>query len=154
MTDHNHRSTEQTEEQKQDQNESIKSPFTFTKKTEDPVPYRDWMDVAFKEYQESGGLDHLSGQGQPLKHLDQDVLNGVLKEAGYKPAWLELQHKIRDQLIQLIERSASLDEQTLQLEVEQLNKLVAKLNREVPSPLLQKTRIFPDVMHQQLKHWL
>lgn len=142
--------------QKKPAEEPIKtSSFSFAKKTEDePAPYRDWMDIAFKEYQASGGMDHLTGQGKPIKPPNGDPLNSVLAEAGYKPAWLELQHKIRDQLIQLIDRSKFLDEQTLQQEVDQLNQQIAKLNREVPSPHLQKTRIFPDIMEKQIKHWL
>ncbi|GAA0348700.1 DnaJ family domain-containing protein [Bacillus horti] len=116
--------------------------------------YQSWMDTIYNDYVASGGMDDLPGKGNPLNLQNKDALQSVLEEAGYIPQWLELQHKIRDQLLDLIKRKDSLDEQSLQAEVIKLNQQIAKFNSEVPNAQLQKTRIFPDIMEKQVKHWL
>ncbi|HSD85037.1 MAG TPA: DnaJ family domain-containing protein [Anaerolineae bacterium] len=45
--------------------------------------------------QQNGQFDHLRGQGKPFTHLDTDAFEQLVKEQGFRPHFVELDHEIR-----------------------------------------------------------
>jgi hypothetical protein len=45
--------------------------------------------------QQDGQFDNLRGQGKPFTHLDTDALEQLVKEQGFRPHFVELDHDIR-----------------------------------------------------------
>jgi hypothetical protein len=82
-------------------------------------PTRSWessVDKAIEEARERGDFDDLPGRGKPLKiesnvyEPEMTLAYSTLKNAGYAPAWMELDRKItagRAELDAFLERSAS-----------------------------------------------
>ena len=64
---------------------------------------QDWMSEMFREQERKGAFEQLAGKGKPLRCPDRRRgPGGVLKEANFLPAWVALQHEIRDQLRRLL----------------------------------------------------
>jgi hypothetical protein len=112
-----------------------------------------WLDQAVRDCQESGGLDHLAGKGKPIVVQDGDPLNSMLKNANVLPAWLELQHEIRNRILKLIERM-DLGQQDFTDEITAINKQIIRYNQSVPTPVLQKGRLVEGSVREQLERWL
>ncbi|QHW29695.1 DUF1992 domain-containing protein [Paenibacillus rhizovicinus] len=111
---------------------------------------QDWMSEMYREQERRGAFEHLAGKGKQLNVPSGDVTNSILKEANFLPAWLILQHEIRDQLQGLLETGSSV---SLESALEDLNKKIAKYNQMVPNPMLQKWKLNGENMRQQFERW-
>lgn len=66
--------------------------------------WESWIDQQIREAQERGEFDNLAGEGQPLDLTpnpfaqDRELAFKILKDAGYAPAWIELDKAIRGKL--------------------------------------------------------
>ncbi|MBN3522512.1 DnaJ family domain-containing protein [Paenibacillus apiarius] len=114
---------------------------------------RDWMDEAFANYEKQGGLKDLPGKGKPLDVSSGDALSGVLKEANYLPAWLELQHTIRNQIRALVQQMDQGKQEIGEEQFEQINRIIRKYNQLVPNSLLQKGFVSKAHIKEQLAKW-
>ena len=45
--------------------------------------------------QQDGQFDNLRGQGKPFTHLDTDAFEQLVREQGFRPHFVELDHEIR-----------------------------------------------------------
>lgn len=115
--------------------------------------YGNWFDAIYKDYENKGDFDNLPGKGKPLPEdlLKRDALDGVLKDANYLHPWIELQHEIRDEISQLIDR-LQIENRSFNEEVNKINDKIRKYNRICP-PSLQKWLINPDNIRQQYEQW-
>ncbi|SFT07365.1 DUF1992 domain-containing protein [Paenibacillus sp. BC26] len=118
---------------------------------------QDWIGEMYKEQERKGAFDHLPGKGKPIEVPSGDITNSFLKEANFLPAWLMLQHEIRDQLQKLILSSdggsSGSGSGSIETELSEINKKIMKYNNMVPSAILQKRRITKETMQQQLELW-
>lgn len=123
-----------------------------------------WMQQAYEDCKQSGGLDDLPGKGKPLNLENGDVLNSILKNANYLPQWLELQHEIRDDINLLIEADAKHTDglpspgndneyKAIQVKVDSINLKIKKYNTLVPSVHLQKGFITLDNAAEKYERW-
>ncbi len=112
-----------------------------------------WMDEAFAECEKNGGLDDIKGKGKPLEIQTGDALYGVLKNANVLPQWLQLQHEIRDRLIQLEKLIDSGIAAGMDGELAEVNKKISKYNNSVPSHLFQKPLVSKESLKRQLKQY-
>ncbi|NBD27394.1 DnaJ family domain-containing protein [Paenibacillus glycinis] len=111
---------------------------------------QDWMSEMFREQERKGAFEHLAGRGKPLDVPSGDVTGSILKEANFLPAWVTLQHEIRDQLQRLLETGPSvLPESAL----DEINAKITKYNGMVPSPMLQKWKLTRENMRLQYERW-
>ncbi|WP_308640062.1 DnaJ family domain-containing protein [Paenibacillus silvisoli] len=111
---------------------------------------QDWISEMYREQERKGAFEHLAGKGKPLEIKSGDPMNSMLKEANFLPAWLTLQHEIRDQLQRLLENdSAGITVSAL----DELNAKISKYNGMVPSPVLQKSKLTRGNMRQQSERW-
>ncbi|WP_202080621.1 DnaJ family domain-containing protein [Caldalkalibacillus salinus] len=114
------------------------------------------MDAAFAQAQEKGDFDDLPHKGKKLDLSSGDALSNVLKNANYVPGWVDLQQRIRDEIREVVHTLDQQDENHINhidSRIEEINELIAKYNREVPNPLLQKSKIYRDRIQQQLQKW-
>jgi hypothetical protein len=115
----------------------------------------DWFDEMYKEYEQKGGFDNLPGKGKPLSKetLEGDVLNNILKNANYIPAWLELQHVIRDAIAEVIHLSTKHTKTTLiEAKIVEINEDIKKYNNICPTAL-QKGLITLEDIKEQYERW-
>lgn len=113
-----------------------------------------WIDEAIRDCEQNGGFDKLEGKGKPIEIPTGDPLNSVLKNAGYLPPWLELQHEIRDDIRALLRRHDPENETSaIQNELAAINKKIARYNTLVPTPVLQKGRLHADSIKRQAGTW-
>lgn len=113
-----------------------------------------WLDEAIRDCERSGGLDHLDGKGKPVEVPSGDGLNSILKNANVLPSWLELQHEIRDDIRALLRRYDSVSRPpSFHKELDAINQKIRKYNMSVPTPILQKGRLFPETVQKQLQVW-
>ncbi|HEU4963719.1 MAG TPA: DnaJ family domain-containing protein [Bacilli bacterium] len=117
-----------------------------------------WMDKAFSDYEQSGDLEDNPYKGKPLQlddshHFDNYAVHTMMKGANIKPPWLELQHKIRDQIKELLILLEQDPDADLDRDIARINEQIKKYNNSVPSPILQKTRLFRDILPRQYKSW-
>jgi len=122
----------------------------------DADPRESPVDRAIRRAQAAGAFDRLPGAGKPLAlepdpHTPQDLQLAyhILKNAGYRPAWLEKRRSIeadlerfRSGLRAMIEAQSGGDLSPAALErlgdqLDALNKHIALLNLEVPLPVFQ-----------------
>lgn len=112
--------------------------------------YQNWIDQAYEDFQKTEEYKDLPGKGKPLKLNDEDALSSVLRNANYKPGWVGMQDKIRQEIAAAIKlKNTPAAEHAFENAISEINKLIAKYNTEVPSPQLQRTRIFPDIIEKQ-----
>lgn len=113
-----------------------------------------WLDDAFSDCEKNGGLEHLAGKGKPIHVPEGDALNSILKNSNFLPSWLELQHEIRDDIRALLRKhEAERLPPAAKTELDAINKKIARYNASVPTPLLQKSRLFPESIRDQLNKW-
>jgi len=113
-----------------------------------------WLDEAVRDCEKSGGLDDLAGKGKPIEVPTGDALNSILKNANVLPPWLELQHEIRDDIRELLRRYGTDSRPaSFQTDLDAINKKIQKYNRSVPTPILQKGRLYPESVNKQLNSW-
>ena len=51
------------------------------------------LESAIDKFAREGGFDDSPLKGKPIKIEDGDVLTGIMKNANYQPAWVELRKK-------------------------------------------------------------
>ncbi|WP_164545635.1 DnaJ family domain-containing protein [Paenibacillus albus] len=110
---------------------------------------QDWISEMYREQERKGAFEHLAGKGKPLDIPQGDLMNSILKEANFLPAWLTLQHEIRDQLEKLLETDSTVSDPALI----EINERITKYNSMVPSPMLQKWKVTHANMRQQFERW-
>ncbi|SDX09227.1 DUF1992 domain-containing protein [Paenibacillus sp. CF384] len=114
---------------------------------------QDWIGEMYKEQERKGAFDHLPGKGKPIEVPSGDITNSFLKEANFLPAWLMLQHDIRDQLQKLVLCTDAGRSGMVEAELTEINEKIMKFNNMVPSAILQKRRITKETMQLQLELW-
>jgi hypothetical protein len=113
---------------------------------------------------EDGEFDDLQGKGKPFIIEDDPFMDSasrlaysILKNAGIKPVWLELDHEIGHEL-QEVQRDLAfaLEEDRIsnsskrgaircfRKRLEELNERIRYLNLKVPHPRLQRMVLIPD----------
>jgi len=115
--------------------------------------YNDRVDDAVREFEKNGGLAHVKGKGKPLQLATGDPLYGVLKTAGVKPPWLELQHVIRDELRELLKELRLGTAVRTEEKLRDINGRISKYNRIVPHYTMQRSPVSLDELEDQLKSW-
>ncbi|MFD0616554.1 DUF1992 domain-containing protein [Paenibacillus sp. GCM10027629] len=118
------------------------------------IGYMSVTELAIRDYERKGGFQDLPGKNKPLEVSQGDVLHSVLKTAHVLPAWLELQHEIREEIRLLLEQQ---DEQTLMNmneRVDKINQKIGKYNQLVPSSLFQKRKVSAESLHEQYENWV
>jgi len=113
------------------------------------IGYMSVTEQAIRDFERKGGFQDLPGKHKPLEVTRGDVLHSVLKTAHVLPAWLELQHEIRDEIGQLLARQAM---QELE-RIDAINQKIDKYNRLVPSSLFQKRRITAATLLEHYEQW-
>lgn len=116
--------------------------------------YQSWIDSAINDFHKGGGLNDLPGKGKPLNLEKGDAFSSILKNANVLPPWIELQHEIRDAIKTVINDLDTNPNLDIQERVSEINKKIAKYNNSVPTSVLQKTRIFPDIIRDQYQKWI
>lgn len=116
----------------------------------------DWMDQMVQENMENEDIRHLLGKPLDLNEsLDFDYqMTKTLKNAGYLPPWVELQHEIRDQIACLLPKLDHLTGGEIDKEIEEINQKIRKYNLSCPSPHLQKSPIYKESIAQQYNRWI
>ncbi|MGZ9585953.1 DnaJ family domain-containing protein [Paenibacillus marinisediminis] len=115
---------------------------------------KDSIDAIFEEYEKSGGLQDLPGKGKPIPEeaLKGDVLNGILKNANYVPAWVEQQQLIAAMIRKAIQSFDSGHHQEGETLVAQVNEAIRKYNRSCP-PIMQRGLVVPESLRDKLALW-
>ncbi|WP_136605381.1 DUF1992 domain-containing protein [Paenibacillus dokdonensis] len=109
------------------------------------------LESAVDEFALNGGFDDLPGKGKPIKIEDGDVLTGIMRNANYQPAWIELRKEIAADLKRITERSGL--NPLMEAELEPINQKIRKYNRLVPNPLLQKGLVSGMNLHTAYDKW-
>ncbi|PTM57712.1 DUF1992 domain-containing protein [Desmospora activa] len=113
------------------------------------------VEQSVKEHAQKGEFKHLSGMGKPIppKNLKGDAFSNILKNANYKPPWVELQHQIRDHIReaqqQLHEEPSPADHE----QIDTINRMIRKYNQMCPHPSLQKGLVSIDNLDVALQRW-
>ncbi|WP_106767498.1 DnaJ family domain-containing protein [Paenibacillus faecalis] len=109
------------------------------------------VESAVGEFARKGGFDDLRAKGKPIKIEDGDVLTGIMKNANYQPAWIELRKEIAAEIKRLLECADlnSIPEE----ELEGINQKIMKYNRIVPNQLLQKGLVSKINLHTAYEKW-
>lgn len=113
-----------------------------------------WLDDVFTQYEKKGGLDGLPGKGKPLEVRGGDPLNGVLHNANVVPSWLAHQHEIRDELQRIVKMRKDQPKADVSAAMSDVNQKIVKYNANVPSMLLQKSKVALDTIESQLAKWM
>ncbi|MFN7250124.1 MAG: DnaJ family domain-containing protein [Anaerobacillus sp.] len=114
---------------------------------------RDWLgDIINKDDKNEGKL---KGMGKPLSReiLEGNVLDRTVKNAGYLPQWVALQHEVRDRLhkiLPLLEDISSRNK--VEEEISSINLLIRKYNSICPAPMQKMVISFEDVK-SQINRW-
>ena len=111
-----------------------------------------WLNEIYSDYEKTGGFDNLAGKGKPLEVRTEDPLNTILHNANVLPSWLELQHEIRDQIYDFLQRPDN--KINPNHEINDINKKIKKYNGMVPSSLLQKSVVSKEFIGDQYKKWI
>lgn len=80
-----------------------------------------------------------------------NCLTGIMKNANYQPAWIELRKEIAAEIKRLLECADlnSIPEE----ELEVINQKIMKYNRIVPNQLLQKGLVSKINLHTAYEKW-
>ncbi|GIP26585.1 hypothetical protein J23TS9_17150 [Paenibacillus sp. J23TS9] len=114
------------------------------------------LETAVDEFAQNGGFDDLPGKGKPIKIGDGDVLTGIMRNANYQPAWIELRKEIAADLKRITDRSGMnllMEAELMDAELEHINQKIRKYNRLVPNPLLQKGLVSGMNLHTAYDKW-
>ena len=115
--------------------------------------YTDLIDEAVREFERGGGLEHVKGKGKPLQLATGNPLYGVLKTAGVKPPWLQLQHDIRDALRELLKEVRLGTAVRAEERLQDINRTISRYNRIVPHYTMQRAPVRLAELDEQLKTW-
>ncbi len=112
-----------------------------------------WLDEAFSDFSNNGGLEDLPGKGKPINISDGDVLNSILKNANFLPPWIETQKEVRN-LMKIVIDSMDLNIDDIEnAGIERINNKIRLYNRQVPSPLLQKGLVSIANIKEKYEYW-
>lgn len=109
------------------------------------------LESAIDRFAREGGFDDLPLKGKPIKIEDGDVLTGIMKNANYHPAWIELRKEIAADIKRLVDRSDP--SMISESEYEAINQKIIKYNRTVPNSQLQKGLLSAANLHAALDKW-
>jgi len=109
------------------------------------------LESAIDRFAREGGFDDLPLKGKPIKIEDGDVLTGIMKNANYQPAWIELRKEIAADIKRLLDRSDP--DMISESEYEAINQKIIKYNRTVPNAQLQKGLLSAVNLHAALDKW-
>ncbi|MDI2587374.1 MULTISPECIES: DnaJ family domain-containing protein [unclassified Psychrobacillus] len=103
-------------------------------------PSNDLIGDILRNYEKTGGMDNLKGQGKPLpdEYFSGDIFQHfqkIAKDAGFKPHWLKLQHAIRDELKDIAKKYADGQKDGLQFRVTKVNEKIIEYNKSCPPPM-------------------
>lgn len=134
------------------QNEAAPEDIQNNKKEKNRMSTSGWLlESAVDEFAKTGGFDDLPGKGKPIKIEDGDVLTGIMRNANYQPAWIELRKEIAADLKRITDRSGM--NPSMEAELELINQKIRKYNRLVPNPLLQKGLVSGTNLHSAYDKW-
>lgn len=110
----------------------------------------DWFDQMFQEYQQKGGFDDVP-QGQKFDKdvLEGDIVDRMLKNANYRPEWVEVQLKIRQAIQALLDLSEPITKDTLK----PINALIKRYNTICPHMLQKSPLTTIDPLQEQFEQW-
>ncbi|WP_211747471.1 DUF1992 domain-containing protein [Paenibacillus sp. Marseille-Q4541] len=109
---------------------------------------------AIEDFAKRGGFDDLEGMGKPLDIQEGDVLSGVLKNANYLPAWIELRKEIAAEMKLTMEKMGHSDPPVVESEIEIINEKIKNYNKKVPNPVLQKGFVSRENIETKYEnHW-
>lgn len=107
-----------------------------------------WLDELIGEAMKKGDFDDLPGKGKPLHIDDPDPFGGpeavmykVLKNAGFRPDWIDLRRTISEELAWL---RALPDHPDRAQRIQDLNEMIGLYNDRVPRQSLALPRIPRD----------
>lgn len=123
----------------------------------DSSPRNDLIGNILEEYSKTGGMDNLPGAVKPLPadYFSGDTFQHfqrLANQAGYKPHWLELQHKIRDEIHKTIALHNAGKKSEVQLNIALINEKIHKFNQSCPPPL-QKGSVTVQNLEAAKEHW-
>lgn len=110
-----------------------------------------------REYEKTGGMDNLPGTGKPLPadYFSGDLFQHfqrIANEAGYKPHWLKLQHEIRDQIREALQKLEAGKKKDMPLRISRINEKIHEFNKSCPAPL-QKGSVTIENIHRMASRW-
>lgn len=111
----------------------------MTKDDRQPT-YNDLIGDILKKHEKEGGMDNLPGSGEPLsrEYFSGDTFQHfqrIAKDAGYKPYWLELQHEISEDILNLKEIYKDNRTQNIEKELKKINEKIFEYNKTCPPPM-------------------
>lgn len=113
-----------------------------------------WVDATFKSAEEKGTFDDLPGKGKPLNLKKQgDVLSDIMKEANYKPRWVEQQQEIKKAIERFIYRRDHNVSINVEEEISNINEKIRAYNRTCPNPMLQRGLVSAESIDKQYERW-
>ncbi|WP_342599712.1 DnaJ family domain-containing protein [Psychrobacillus sp. FSL H8-0483] len=120
-------------------------------------PTNDLIGDILRNYEKTGGMDNLKGQGKPLSedYLSGDIFQHfqkIAKDAGFKPHWLKLQHEISDELKDIAEKYVNGLKSDLQFRVTKVNEKIIEYNKSCPPPM-QKGTVRLETVEAASKRW-
>lgn len=113
------------------------------------------IDQAVTEYFDREGTEQLKGKGRPINYEEGDAIQIVLKNANFKPAWVELRKEIIEDMkqailqLELVGRLPYVEQQ-----IDDINNKIRKLNRVVPHPQFQRGLVTIDNLKTKYELWL
>ncbi|MEI4771682.1 DnaJ family domain-containing protein [Psychrobacillus sp. FJAT-51614] len=120
-------------------------------------PSNDLIGDILKNYEKTGGMDNLKGQGKPLsdEYFSGDIFQHfqkIAKDAGFKPHWLKLQHEIRDELKDIAQKYVNGQKTDLQFRVTKVNEKIIAYNKSCPPPM-QKSVVRLETIESASQRW-
>lgn len=120
-------------------------------------PSNDLIGDILRNYEKTGGMDDLKGQGKPLpdEYFSGDLFQHfqkIAKDAGFKPHWLKLQHAIRDELKDIAEKYSTGQKDGLQFRVTKVNEKIIEYNKSCP-PAMQKGTVRLETIEAASQRW-
>ena len=111
----------------------------MTKDDRQPT-YNDLIGDILKKHEKEGGMDNLPSSGEPLsrEYFSGDTFQHfqrIAKDAGYKPYWLELQHEISEDILNLKEIYKDNRTQNIEKELKKINEKIFEYNKTCPPPM-------------------
>lgn len=120
-------------------------------------PLNDLIGDILRDYEKTGGMDNLKGQGKPIAeaYFSGDIFQHfqkIAKDAGFKPHWLKLQQEIRDELKDIAEKKKKGQKNDLNFRVTKVNEKIIDYNKSCPPPM-QKGQVRLDTIEAAIERW-
>ncbi|MCR8642532.1 DUF1992 domain-containing protein [Paenibacillus sp. N1-5-1-14] len=115
----------------------------------------DVMSQIFADFEKNGGYESLSAKGRPLDIKSHDPLGSVLANANVLPAWLTIQHEIRDQIqVVMNQMESGESDELIDKGIIEINIRIRKYNTLVPIPSMQRNVVARDSIVLQYPKWI